>query len=51
MFKCVHDVGCGVFYLCILKFGVKKCASLGGNVLLCRRVIINFAMDENELVF
>ncbi len=50
MFKCVHDVGSGVFCLCVLRFGVQKCASLGGNVLLCTRVIINFTMDENELV-
>jgi len=47
----VHDVGSGVFCLCVLRFGVQKCASLGGNVLLCTRVIINFTMDENEFVF
>jgi len=50
VFKCVHDVVGGVFCLCVLGFGVQECASLSGNVLLCTRVFISFAMDENELV-
>ncbi len=50
MFKCVHDVGSGMFCLCVFKFGVQKCTSIGGNVLLWTMVIINFAMDENEFV-
>ncbi len=40
MLKCVHDVGGGVFCLCVLGFGVQECASLSGNVLLCTRVFI-----------
>jgi hypothetical protein len=47
----VHDVGGGVFCFSVLGFGVRERVSLSGSVLLCTRVIINFAMDENELVF